>query len=263
MENHKETERSDFFDEVQGKVEKQMFREEKPEMNELESDTERMEPSGFDVEVEIVNPDSDFIDVDVDDSFLEEVDIHDEEEFKTSIESLPSAGLPHETAIPEMPAETEEKVFAPDESFDLPGDDQYLGELIDSEMVDKESSFEFPSRDDNLGSAIEEEIAVRKEEELNTKTLGDLYAEQGHYDKALEIYENLLKDDSLNHELLKKIEEVKGRMGGAHEEPSREELEPREAPGDLALSRQDLIPRLESWLSRIRAEKERRCLKKT
>ena len=47
------------------------------------------------------------------------------------------------------------------------------------------------------------------DDSLNTRTLADIYMEQGVYDKALEIYSDLAKKNPDNEDIKSRLEEVK------------------------------------------------------
>ena len=51
--------------------------------------------------------------------------------------------------------------------------------------------------------------AADLDDSLNTRTLADIYMEQGVYDKALDIYTDLAKKNPDNEEIKSRLEEVK------------------------------------------------------
>lgn len=55
---------------------------------------------------------------------------------------------------------------------------------------------------------------------MDTSTLADIYIKQGFYDKALQIYENILKTDPHNLDIQNKIDELKKKINPESDEPS-------------------------------------------
>ena len=97
---------------------------------------------------------------------------------------------------------------------------------------------------------------------IHTPTLGELYARQGHYNKAVEIYENLLQDDPWNQKYQQRLDELKKTLmqTPVHETEGKKEQD-YSTVETLPVSRTSVIHHLENWLERIRDEKEKRCLK--
>jgi hypothetical protein len=251
----------DFFKEIQDKVEQDIFSNElqsEQASSEQESKTgdaeaDRTETSGVDVQIEIVGSESDSDDMDIDENFLEEIDVLEEDEGETSWESRDQVATdgPAHMDIPGAPADLKS----------VEEDDRYMGELIRQEMVEQESDPDIPCVDAfpveapfaGLG-----ETSSHEEKEFTTRTLGDLYAEQGHTDKALEVYENLLREDPENQEIALKIQELRSQLASS-EEPTTDEAS---ASGFRSEgSRKEQILRLEAWLAQIRTEGEKRCLR--
>lgn len=281
MNNNQPTEGHDFFEEIQKKVDQDIFpgdpeettedalKDHEPEVK--ASDFEWDQTVGSDIEIEVVTDDSEISDLDMDDSFLEEVDVLDE------VEPFgPSAG------ISESSYEMAEQVSAVDsvvstspppldETPDFQEDDRYISELIEQEMVEKEPdqdsrvSDPFLPEDPPPVSHVEShEVASHEQDgkDFTTRTLGDLYAEQGHLDKAMEIYQDLLEADPGDHDLQKKYEDLRAKL--AHSTEAEHEPIQEESPSPVVLSQGSqnvAVQRLESWLARIRAQEERRCLK--
>ncbi len=71
-------------------------------------------------------------------------------------------------------------------------------------------------------------------EHMTTKTLAEIYFQQGHFQEAYEIYKTLAEKDPFDAEIQKKLEEL------------REKLHPP------PLSREEKIRHLEKWLANIR-----------
>ncbi len=273
MNNHQGKEGSDFFEEIQDKIEQDMFR--KPDVDaddaflleevpDHEAGVEEGQVPGLEVQVEIVDSDADTAGPDVDDSFLKEVDVVMEEDHVTS--ALEQTVQQRAGEFTGIDLDVTEKTLPDDEPAPFQEDERFLGELIDRDMVEKESDTtpsisELPSLDDvssSSGLAFEEQ----EEKDLNTTTLGDLYAEQGHYDKAIEIYEQLLQEKPGDSELLSKLTEYQEKAKASYEiEGVEETFVPKEEMASGQVPRTEVIQCLETWLDRIRAEKERRCLK--
>ncbi len=77
-----------------------------------------------------------------------------------------------------------------------------------------------------------------------TKTLAELYLNQGHPEKALEIYYEILKREPSNREIREAINDLKGKM--AH--PSQPHF--IDPPQDF--TKKERIKTLQKWLDNIR-----------
>lgn len=77
--------------------------------------------------------------------------------------------------------------------------------------------------------------------EITTKTLAELYLQQGHLQEAFEIYQRLAEKDPFDPEIQKKILELKEQL---HFTPSSDCFTPS--------SKEERIRLLEKWLSNIR-----------
>jgi tetratricopeptide (TPR) repeat protein len=76
---------------------------------------------------------------------------------------------------------------------------------------------------------------------LTTKTLAEIYLQQGHLQEAYEIYRALAEKDPFDTEIQDRLEEL------------RERLRPSPASSlPSPLSREDKIRHLEKWLDNIR-----------
>jgi tetratricopeptide (TPR) repeat protein len=76
---------------------------------------------------------------------------------------------------------------------------------------------------------------------LTTKTLAEIYLQQGHLQEAYEIYKTLAEKDPFDAEIQKRLEEL------------REKLDPFPASGfPSPPSREEKIRHLEEWLDNIR-----------
>jgi len=76
---------------------------------------------------------------------------------------------------------------------------------------------------------------------MTTKTLAEIYLQQGHLQEAYEIYKALAEKDPFDAEIQKRLEEL------------REKLHPSPPPGfPYPLSRKEKLQHLEKWLANIR-----------
>jgi len=77
-------------------------------------------------------------------------------------------------------------------------------------------------------------------ERLATRTLAEIYLQQGHHQEAYEIFKALLEKDPSNKELQDKLRELKEKLTLP---PSNPRLSP---------SKEEKIRLLEKWLTNIR-----------
>ncbi len=82
-------------------------------------------------------------------------------------------------------------------------------------------------------------------EEIATKTLAEIYLNQGYLQKAYDIYKILLVQDPSDGDAQKRLMDLEKRMKSS---PS--------TPKTLPLTRQERIKLLEEWLTRIRERKK-------
>jgi tetratricopeptide (TPR) repeat protein len=76
---------------------------------------------------------------------------------------------------------------------------------------------------------------------LTTKTLAEIYLQQGHLQEAYEIYKTLAERDPFDAGVQERLEEL------------REKLDPSPASSfPASLSREEKIRHLEKWLANIR-----------
>jgi len=76
---------------------------------------------------------------------------------------------------------------------------------------------------------------------LTTKTLAEIYLQQGHLQEAYEIYKTLAEKNPFDPDIQKRLEEL------------REKLDPSLASSfPSPLSREEKIRQLEEWLDNIR-----------
>jgi tetratricopeptide (TPR) repeat protein len=76
---------------------------------------------------------------------------------------------------------------------------------------------------------------------MATKTLAEIYLQQGHLQEAYEIYKALAEKDPFDLEIQKRLEELREKL---HPSP------PSSFP--YPLSREEKIRHLEKWLANIR-----------
>ena len=78
-------------------------------------------------------------------------------------------------------------------------------------------------------------------DQMITKTLAEIYLQQGHLHKAYEIYKVLAEKDPFDPEIQKKVEELREKL---HPSP------PSDSPH--LLTKEEKIYHLEKWLANIR-----------
>lgn len=280
MEDHDLQDDGDLFEEIQARIEKEMFRGAGDPADEIlspksagrhEDAPPTLDDSKVKIVVEVDVVDSETNDPTVDESFLEEVDF---------VSPGVAAGAPEQTShvtggdVPGLdelkvppPSRSDKDISSPaDELADVQEDDLFLGELIDREMVGAMKAPGVPpekpglSGESGLHNAAERAENVDSKEALHTRTLAKLYADQGMYRKAKEIYEDLLRDSPLDEKLRDGLEVVNRQLS----EP--EVAVPAAAigetvPGNGGQKKELVIQRLEAWLAQVQAEKETRCSK--
>lgn len=77
-----------------------------------------------------------------------------------------------------------------------------------------------------------------------TVTLAELYLAQGFHDKACTIYQELLKRDPQNHDLIARLAQLTG-------EPEKNPSEPVSKAGSLSPDEQEAVSILTSWLDNL------------
>jgi hypothetical protein len=276
MEDHQRQEDGDLFEEIQAKVEKGMFQEPG------EGDTEKRAEGGSGAEqgrrasideskikivVEVDVVDTDTTDPLVDDSFLEEIDCIPPEAHQAVVEreSGVEGGAP---VMSELPAADEITQSSLDALADVQEDDLFLGELIDREMIGTMTPAGDALASAPAGESVQSSEAkklvegMESKEVLNTRTLADLYAQQGLYHKALDIYEDLLQESPSDDGIRSCLNEVKKKLAEAGKGPLPSTVPMGQGEADHGrVLKGVMIQRLESWLARIQSEKERRCLR--
>ena len=81
-------------------------------------------------------------------------------------------------------------------------------------------------------------------EPMGTKTLAEIYLQQGHLQEAFEIYKALAEKDPFDPEIQKKVEELREKL---HPSSSSDFPHP--------LSREERLRHLEKWLANIRKQR--------
>jgi tetratricopeptide (TPR) repeat protein len=76
---------------------------------------------------------------------------------------------------------------------------------------------------------------------MTTKTMAEIYLQQGHLQEAYEIYKALAEKDPFDEEIQERLEELREKL---HPSP------PSRVP--YPLSREEKIQHLEKWLANIR-----------
>ncbi len=258
---------ADFFDEVQEKVEQEMFLDgglsgEGDAVKLTQSSVPRREAPVVENDMDDIE-DPDLFEGDLDDALFDEIDAV-QSGVKMSAASFAADQTTPARALAEPP-DGFDLDPARDDLGDLREDDLMLGELIDSEMIDPREKGGGPAEGDPAQDAPAGESAAQPQggtrDALDTRTLGDLYATQGLYRKAVTIYEKLAAESPGNRQLLERLGEL--RLAAAREtgEPvhQADPVYAGTAPKSLRDPQMVLVKRLEAWLDHIQAEKERRC----
>ena len=81
-------------------------------------------------------------------------------------------------------------------------------------------------------------------EPIATKTLAEIYLQQGHLQEAFEIYKALAEKDPFDQEIQKKVEELREKL---HPSPPSSFTYP--------LSKEKRLRHLEKWLTTIRKQR--------
>jgi predicted Zn-dependent protease len=81
-------------------------------------------------------------------------------------------------------------------------------------------------------------------DKLTTKTLADVYLQQGYLQEAYDIFKALAEKDPSDPEIQKRVEELREKL---HPSPSSDLPSP--------LSREEKIRLLEKWLAAIRKQR--------
>ncbi|MDX1763347.1 MAG: tetratricopeptide repeat protein [bacterium] len=279
MDDHKLEDDGDLFEEIQSRIEKEMFRGpsdavEEKSASKSGSDKEMlatMDDSKVKIVVEVDVADSDTNDPAVDDSFLEEVDFispaaGDMVSEETSGAAVGNDSVEDGSKVAPLPPRDEAVSSRTDDLAGVQEDDLFLGELIDREMVGVMKAPGAADEEPDLADAgglqdapVPAETADSKEV-LHTRTLAELYAEQGMYEKAKEIFEDLAKASPLDEGLRDRLAEVNKELLKS-EAPVSPVGCGEGGPAKGGREREVVIQRLEFWLAQVRAEKERRCSK--
>lgn len=93
---------------------------------------------------------------------------------------------------------------------------------------------------------------------ITTATIADIYIEQGLYDKALEVYHELLSENPQNASVQQKILELEALMnGGAAEAPALEPIVAGKSPASGGANSDNIIDQLNHWLAAIQSRRNR------
>lgn len=268
MQKHEGREGSDLFQEIQDKVDREMFRETEepdagvtnaPTLTPEETSATSPDAGEFEVVVDVIDPDA--AETEVEAVFLEEVDYIPPE--GDTYEVLPLEVSSPVEAVSTDPTPQEVSPAKPEETF-VQEDDLFLGELIGREMVGTAGAEETSDGSDESEAEVSsfgKETDAGDEDVLNTRTLADLYADQGHFDQAVEIYERLVLDHPEDEDLQTGLEGVREKLRTALSGVPVAAAGTGEWGDRSGEVKTERIERLESWLARIQTEKERRCLK--
>lgn len=270
----------DLFEQIQSRIEKEMFRDPGDPAGEILTqkspgrfkDTPPIsDDSKVKIVVEVDVVDSETNDPDVDESFLEEVDFITPgagEAPPDQKSPVSPTDVPDYTEPPSLPSlrPDEDISSASDELADVQEDDLFLGELIDREMVGAMKTHGSPVEEQGISPETELHETAKPAEEadrkevLHTRTLAELYAEQGMYGKAKEILEDLLRESPNDETLRERLEAVKRQLAKREVEVSAAPMG-KTVPENGGQKNERVIQRLEAWLAQVYAEKERRCSK--
>lgn len=87
-------------------------------------------------------------------------------------------------------------------------------------------------------------------DEIGTKTLAEIYLNQGNPQKALEIYREILKREPSNTEIQEAIKTVKRKMAQSSQVPTTDRSQDS--------TRMERIKKLDKWLENIRIVRKQR-----
>ncbi len=119
------------------------------------------------------------------------------------------------------------------------------------------------------GPVVAEEPAMDQTSDgmkpITTATIADIYVEQGLYDKALEVYQELLSENPQDVTVQQKISELKALISGAGAAPTAQASAPvtepvtqePPAPAAQAVGGDVVIEKLNNWLAAIQARRNR------
>lgn len=111
-----------------------------------------------------------------------------------------------------------------------------VSEVPENLQDDSGALYSLSDSTEDGGTPPRTQVGVDDEEITATSTMADLYAQQGHFDSAREIYERLLEKDPQNEELKKRMDDLPPSPGASH--PSHPVA----------------VERLEGWLRKIKGE---------
>lgn len=144
-----------------------------------------------------------------------------EREKKKPEEHIPSEQRMKEISRPEKPQvkeEVEQKPTEEEKKFSYILDDIFKDEVID----ETKTPIPGPERSEEIPiERPKEEIPQRPSsgrEPIVTPTLGEIYAAQGHFDKAIRVYEMLMSKNPDNETYRQRIEELRRKLEEARGE---------------------------------------------
>jgi tetratricopeptide (TPR) repeat protein len=98
---------------------------------------------------------------------------------------------------------------------------------------------------------------------ITTATIADIYIEQGLYDKALDVYRELLTENPQDVTVQQKISELQGLMNNSSAPVSAAPVEPQAITPDMSFANLEtgssnvVLDRLNGWLAAIQARRNR------
>ena len=188
-----------------------------------------------------------------------------EEEEPSDIETPgeESPGMEAETEIPETGVPGEEILeVSGEESMEM---EALAAGSMEVESPVEEATGETQAEPDNLvadeigelselaleGEDIESTMVISPgKEKIATATMAEIYVQQGHLEKAIEVYRRVLDSGQQNEEAARRLAELERLAGGDEEAAAASDVD-EETPGEEDLTRRK-IRALELWLERIR-----------
>ncbi len=100
---------------------------------------------------------------------------------------------------------------------------------------------------------------------ITTATIADIYIEQGLYDKALEVYQELLADNPQDAAVQQKISELQALIDNAGQAPAEPSPPPTPEPAATEpiaaephpVGTDGVIDKLNNWLASIQSRRNR------
>ena len=177
-----------------------------------------------------------------------------------SMEPPPLEPPPSETPLMEPPAMEESAFFEPPAAESQPPPQEASEAMPVVETLPVES---LPVEPLLAELAVPSEHAaeptpLRDRDDIETPTMAELYASQGHFDKAVLVYRNLLTRDPNETQYLERIEELEMLANATVDSTTAAPTSTGEARGDglTESGASQTIEVLEQWLDRIRRSRE-------